>query len=94
MKLLLSKVFGVAIFLALVATPEISQSKEAKKQSHSKNSESISSPRGPQRGPQARGPQHGPKNGPQARGPQRGPKKGAERGSKRSNNPVHHLRII
>ena len=82
MKLILPKLFTIAIFLTLVATPEIAQSKEGKgkenKKDYSKPSEkkyprSTPHAKKPQRGPHSQRPQRGPQKGPHSQGPQKRP---------------------
>ena len=77
MKLILPKLFTIAIFLTLVATPEIAQSKEGKgnKKDYSKPSEKKYPRSGPQKGPHSQKPQRGSQKRPHAQGPQRGPQK-------------------
>ena len=74
MKLILPKLFTIAIFLTLVATPEIAQSKEGKgnKKDYSKPSEKKYS----RSTPHAKKPQRGPQKGHHSQRPQRGPQKG------------------
>ena len=76
MKLILPKLFTIAIFLTLVATPEIAQSKEGKGKENKKDYSKPSEKKYPRNTPHAKKPQRGPQKGPHSQRPQRGPQKG------------------
>ena len=91
MKLILPKLFTIAIFLTLVATPEIAQSKEGKGKGKGKeNKKDYSKPsekKYPRSTPHAKKPQREPQKGPHSQRPQRGPQKGHHSQGPQSKRP-------